>query len=341
MSQNYYQTLGIPETASAEEIKAAYRKLAMKYHPDRNPGDPTAKESFKNITAAYDILSDPEKKRQYDSPTEVFVDDIFAHRAAKAAVGENVQVVVDVTLADLLTGVQKEVTYHTHRPCATCQGSGGAYVVCERCGGKGSTVINTATHGLHIHATCHTCHGQGRMFAKMCNNCNGAGLNHDCDQQTVTVNIPAGMRDTNVLMFNGEGHPNRFGAKRGRLQVRIRIKEHPFFTRLDNGDLGCKVPVSFSQLILGDDIDVPLLNGSMASLKVPAGTQSGRKFRLPGFGLPVENRTGHLYVELMAETPVKLKDDMIGLLEKMTRFDNDAEMYPQLAAYRIMTKGSK
>ena len=333
-----YETLGVSRSAAVEEIKTSYRKLAMKYHPDRNPGDAAAEESFKEISQAYDILIDPEKRAAYDrygyaafqgpgggpgagfhDPFDLFREvfgsgggGIFEHffggsgGGGDQARGADLRYDLEIKLEEAARGVEKEIEIRKTGRCSACGGSGGgpgAHLhTCPTCRGRGQVI---ATRGFfQVAQPCPRCHGAGEMFDHPCKVCRGDGRAEITTR--IKLKIPAGIEDGSRLRSGGNGEAGLRGAASGDLYVVVHIREHAVFAR-DGDDLFCEMPVSFVIAALGGEINVPTLEGK-ASIKVPAGTQNGTVFKLRGKGMPHLRGSGQgqLLVRAVVEVPTKL-----------------------------------
>jgi molecular chaperone DnaJ len=335
----YYEVLQVTKTASEAEIKKAYRKLAMKFHPDRNPDDPEAEEKFKEINEAYDVLSDPQKRAAYDQFGHAGVDgsaggggggfgggfgdfsdifgDIFGGGFRRGPEpGNDLQYELSISLEEAVKGTKVDIRIPTKEICEACHGTGaepGTEVeTCPTCGGQGQVRVQQGFFA--VAQTCPTCHGTGKKIKTPCKVCHGEGYVHDT--KTLSVNIPAGVDTGDRIRLQGEGEAGEPGAPNGDLYVRIRVKRHPIFER-DGNTLYCELPISFTKVALGGTIEVPTLDGK-AELKIPAGTQSGQRFKLTGKGVKSvrSSRVGDLIVQVNVETPVKLTSEQKELLEK-------------------------
>ncbi len=331
----YYETLGCAKSASIEEIKGAYRKLAKECHPDRNPGDKTCEHRFKEISEAYDVLKDGEKRAAYDrfghaafehgggrpngfgfdfasSFTDVF-DDLFGEfmggrRARRQNRGGDLRYNLEITLEEAYGGKSAEIRVNSAVPCEACGASGAEAgskpETCPGCSGAGK--VRAQQGFFTIERTCPNCRGSGRFIRNPCKPCQGSG--HVRKERTLSVNIPAGVEEGTRIRLTGEGEAGLNGGPPGDLYIFISIAPHAIFQR-DGQDLHCRAPVSFVTAALGGSIEVPTADGGRAKVALPEGTQSGRQFRLRGKGMPVlrgGGMVGDLYVEIMVETPVKL-----------------------------------
>lgn len=352
-TKDFYETLGVARSAGDDEIKKAYRKLAMKYHPDRNPDNKEAEEKFKEIQKAYDTLSDPQKKAAYDQYGHAAFEqgmgggaggfggfgggfggaqgfdfsDIFSQMFGGAGgggrqpnyQGADLQVGVEITLEEAAQGIKKRINIPTYEECDVCHGSGAkpgtSTSTCSTCHGSGTVHIRQAI--FQVQQTCPTCHGTGKEIKDPCVKCRGEGRTKT--SKTVEVTIPAGIDDGQRIRLSGEGEPGQHGAPAGDLYVNVRVKEHKIFER--NGlDLHCELPISFAVAALGGEVEVPTLDGRV-KLNIPKETQHGRRMRVKGKGIKSlrSSATGDLYCHIVVETPVNLTDRQKELLEEFER----------------------
>jgi molecular chaperone DnaJ len=360
--RDYYEVLGVTKTATVEEIKRSYRRLAMKYHPDRNQGDAEAEIKFKECAEAYEILSDDGKRRRYDQfghsgvqgahdfshmdVGDIFsmFDDIFGGLGgfggrggggvrARAARGFDLETQVELSLEDVATGVERTIEFEKQDLCPKCSGTGAkegsAPVVCPQCGGQGRIAQQGFGGMFRMVTTCPNCRGRGSVIRDHCPSCGGTG--RQLKKQVVSVKIPAGVHEGQAVRIQGQGEPGEAGSPAGDLHVYIAIKPHPIFSR-HNNDLVCQVPVSFTQAALGGSVKVPTLKG-LENLDLPAGTQHGEVFKLKGRGLPDirSYRNGDQVVQIWVEIPKKLNEKQKQLLREFasTLDDADGKVMPQ------------
>lgn len=342
---DYYESLNVARDASADEIKRAYRKCAMKYHPDRNPGDAEAEKKFKQCAEAFEVLSDPEKRQRYDrygheglrgagmhdfsgmNATDIFsmFEDLFGDLGGafggrrggggpRAHRGYDLETEIDITLDDVLAGATREVEFTRQDICETCEGSGAKPgtepVVCSTCGGQGRVAIRQGF--FQMVRTCPECQGTGKIIVDKCTDCHGSGRRPK--QRKIEVKTPPGIHDGQVIRVPGEGEPGSPGAPRGDLHVVVNIKPHQIFER-DGNDLVLTMPIGFSQAALGGKVKVPTLT-DQREMTISKGTQHGQTFRLSGEGLPDlrSGRRGDLVVRVTIEIPRKLTEKQEQLL---------------------------
>lgn len=357
MSQkDFYEILGVARSASEDEIKKAYRKLAMQHHPDRNPDDKKSEDKFKEVQKAYAILSDPEKRAAFDQYGHAGVDpnmgagggggfsggsnfdfgafgDIFGDifgggggaRQPQNQRGADVRYDLEITLEEAAHGCKKKIRIPTHEPCDLCHGSGAkpgtSPEICSTCGGSGQVHIRQAI--FQIQQTCPTCHGSGKEIKNPCVKCHGAGMLKT--SKTLEVNIPAGVDTGSRIRLTGEGEPSANGGGTGDLYVITHVKAHKVFQR-DGMDLHCEFPINFITAALGREIEVPTLDG-MAKMKIPAETQSGKVFRLRNKGIKSirGSNVGDLYCHVIVETPIHLTDRQKELLQEFEQISTGQE----------------
>lgn len=338
---NPYEVLGVPRSATDAEIKKAYRRLALETHPDRNPGDESATERFKEIQAAHDILGHPDKKAEYDmygsmgdaprgpqgkpfnSVFNDFFNNMFNQGAQRQVNGAHIQIECPLDLEEVLVGGTKEVKYERARLCETCRGSGGEEVVCEHCEGKGTKVI----HGqaMTVKTTCHACEGRGKVVGESCQDCTDGFM--EPEEDTATFNFPKGVESGMRFVFRGKGHPSPDpDGQPGNLYVIAAVRPHEFFERLPHGNVLLEVPVTYTQLVLGHEMEVPTLHGKV-QFKIPPGTQSDTKFRLKEQGLPTFKDRRALYsigdqiVEVRLEVPKDLSEEQKKIIEELAQLE--------------------
>ena len=339
--RDYYEVLGVQRDASEEELKKAYRRCAMKHHPDRNPDDPEALARFKECKEAYEVLSDGGKRRMYDQHGhaafehgmgggnagpgfhdvgDIFGDifgNIFGGGGARQAPrrGADVGYVMELDLEEAVAGVEKKIELPTLSACMVCSGSGsedGRIETCSTCQGRGQVRMQRGIFAMQ--QPCPHCGGRGQVIVNPCKACHGNGRVHD--EKTLAVKVPAGVDSGDRIRLAGEGEAGPAGAPPGDLYVEIRVRAHELFER-DGDDLHCEVPIRISQAALGDTVRVPTLGGE-AEIRVPAETQTGKVFRLRDKGVKsVRSRgPGDLYCKVVVETPVNLTTEQRELLEK-------------------------
>ncbi len=347
IKKDYYEILGVSRDASDEEIKRAYRKLALQYHPDRNPGDKEAEEKFKEISEAYEVLSDPEKRRIYDmygheglegkgystgfsDIDEIFstFDDIFEdlfgfrtstrrRRRARPRRGRDLRYDIEITLEEAYKGTEKEISFERLEPCPECNGIGGKNrITCPSCGGMGQI---TRSHGFfHISTTCTRCNGEGYIFAEPCPECRGSGVVRK--KRKINIKIPPGVDTGSQLRIRGEGEPGEYGAAPGDLFIVIHVKEHGFLKR-EGEHLYCEIPVSFIHAILGNKISIPFIGDEEVEVEIPPGTQPESIIKVPGKGMPKlgSEKRGDLFVKIHVLLPKKLTSKQRELLEEFAK----------------------
>lgn len=338
MKRDNYEVLGVDRNASEQDIKKAYRKLARQYHPDVNPGNKEAEEKFKEVTDAYDVLSDPEKRARYDQfghadPGQGGFDaggfgDIFdmffggggGQRRNGPQRGSDLRYAMTLTFEEAVFGVEKEIQVPRDETCMDCQGSGAAPgthpTTCSQCQGTGQVKVTQRTPFGQIQTarTCPTCHGEGRTVSSPCSTCHGQGKVRKV--KTLKINVPEGSEDGLNLRLSGDGEAGTKGGPPGDLYIVLQVKPHKFFER-DGNDVYCEIPITFVQAALGAEIDVPTLDG-VVKMKVPEGTQTSTIFRLRGHGVPRRRGTGRgdQHVRVVLTTPTKLNDKQKKLLRE-------------------------
>ena len=356
----YYETLGVERTASDADLKAAFRKLAMQHHPDRNPGDKDCEHRFKEINEAYDVLKDGDKRAAYDrfghaafehggnshhgfgddfaSAFSNIFDDLFGMgrqrgRGSGRERGADLRFNMEITLNEAFSGKTAQIRLPTSVTCEVCSGSGAKAgtkpKACAMCGGQGKV---RHTQGFFtLERTCPTCHGRGQVIDSPCASCEGSG--RVTRERTLSVNIPAGVEDGTRIRLAGEGEAGVRGGPPGDLYIFLGIGAHEIFQR-DGADLHCRVPVSMVTASLGGEFEVPAMDGSKSRVKVPHGTQSGRRFRLPGKGMPVlrSKQTGDMYVQVIVETPQNLSKRQRELLTEFEKLSSN-ETQPESTGF--------
>ena len=364
--RDYYEILGVQRNASAEELKKSYRKLAIQFHPDKNPGDKKAEDKFKELSEAYETLSDDKKRRMYDQfghaasnmggggggpfggggPGGADFGDIFGdifgdlfggggqgrgrggRGARRGRAGSDLETQVDITFEEAFKGVEKVITLNKRSECETCHGSGAKPgtqpETCKVCAGRGEVTFQQGFFA--VSRPCTHCHGTGQIIPSPCTTCRGAGKVKKTSQLSVT--IPAGIDTGQRLKLTNEGEPGDHGGPSGDLYIVINVLDHDFFKR-DGAEVICDVPITFVHAALGAEIDVPTLDGKVA-MKIPAGTQSHKVFRLKGKGLPHLGRHGRgdQLVRVMVEIPTKLSNEQIEVLKRFESLENDGKSHP-------------
>lgn len=360
--KDYYTTLGVSRSASSAEIKKAYLKLAKKYHPDANKGDAESEKKFKDISAAYDVLKDEQKKAAYDTyGHDAFnqghgasghrssgfhgadINDIFGDffgdfmggrrrsrsRDSSKFKGSDLRYNIEITLEEAFTGVDKEINFTAETTCKTCNGSGtkesGETISCFKCSGLGTVMSQQGF--FTVEQPCDKCHGEGEIIKDPCNSCNSTG--RTSQNRTLIVNIPAGVENENRIRITGEGEAGIRGNKAGDLQVFVSVKNHDTYM-VENGNLHCKLPLNFTKAALGGEVEIPTIEGGKLTLKIPAGIETGEKLRLRGKGMSKlrSSERGNLYAHAYVETPKKLTPKQKELLEELDKeFSNKNSDY--------------
>jgi len=340
---DYYSTLGTARDASADDLKKAYRKLAMQFHPDRNPGDKQAEARFKEVSEAYDVLKDEQKRAAYDRYGHAAFEngggqaggfdfggaglgDIFDQmfgqfgggRGRGPRAGSDIRAAVEIDLADAFAGTKAQLRVPTRVSCEACAGTGSesrdrAAETCPTCGGAGKVRMQQGF--FLVERTCVTCGGRGHTIKNPCRICQGNGTVQR--ERTLSVQIPAGVEDGTRIRLSGEGEAGGPGAQPGDLYVHVGIRPHEIFQR-DGANIFCRVPLRMTQAALGTEVEVPAIDGTKARVKIPAGTQTGEQFRLRGKGFSVlrSAQRGDMYIQVAVETPQSLTRRQRELLEE-------------------------
>ena len=342
-----YDVLGLERSATADELKSAYRKLAARHHPDKNPDNPAAHQHFKEINAAYEILKDPNKRAMFDrfgaagvgaagrggsgpfggmpfDVSELHIDGLFGDllEALGIKVGEkrDLQHTVEISFEEAAFGCTKKVTYERLGRCDECHGSGAAAGTksdsCSACGGRGRVRVQQGVLPIAVERNCPQCHGRGSVASTPCKSCRGAGLR--TTPHTIDVDIPAGIESGSTRRVAAAGHVSKAGRKPGDLELLVHVRAHPFFKR-SGDDIHCALPITFAQACLGDEIEIPTLDGK-GTMRVPPGTQPGTVLRVRGKGLPrrITGGRGDQLVEVQIEVPTELNDKQRELVTQLS-----------------------
>jgi molecular chaperone DnaJ len=364
--RDYYEILGVTRTVSDVELKAAYRKLAMQHHPDRNPGDAECEHKFKELSEAYDVLKDGDKRAAYDrfghaafeqggvgggghgfgadfaSTFSDIFEDLFGMGGGRRGGrgqgqgrerGSDLRYNMEITLEEAYDGKTAQIRIPTSVTCEVCSGSGAKAGTkpkpCATCGGAGK--IRHAQGFFTLERTCPACNGRGQVVDDPCPSCAGAG--RVTRERMLSVNIPAGVEDGTRIRLAGEGEAGLRGGPPGDLYIFLSLAQHEFFQR-DGADLHCRVPISMATAALGGEFEVPAIDGSKARVKVPGGTQTGQRFRLSGKGMPVlrAKQTGDLYVQVAVETPQNLTKRQRELLTEFQKLSSE-DTQPESAGF--------
>jgi molecular chaperone DnaJ len=363
--RDYYEVLGVSRTCTGQELKSAFRKLALQHHPDKNPGDQASEEKFKECSEAYEVLADADKRARYDrfghqapggfgpgpfdqgfsgNINDIFGDifgEIFGQRQRTQrggkARGADLRYNLEISFTEAAFGSEAKVKIPRHKQCATCLGSGAkpgtTAKTCAACHGSGELRM---TQGFfQISRTCGTCAGSGKVVTDPCTACRGAGKVES--ESVLTVKVPPGVDTGTRLKLTSEGEPGERGGPPGDLYVVVHVQEHPIFLR-EETEVICEVPISFTQAALGATIDVPTLDGKV-KMKIPAGTQSGKVFRLRGKGIPQLNgyQRGDQHVRVTVEVPEKLSRKQRELLEQFAASEGE-DTHPQSKSFFAKVK---
>ena len=367
MAKDFYETLGVEQDAGADELKKAYRKLAMQYHPDRNPDDKEAEKKFKEVNEAYDILKDDQKRAAYDrfghaafenggpgpgagggfggggfSGFADIFDEMFGDfgaaagggRRTSAMQGSDLRYNMDISLNDAFEGRKTQIRVPTSVTCETCDGSGAeegkSPVTCQTCGGRGR--VRAQSGFFTVERTCHACGGQGQVIEDPCKTCGGQGRVHR--EKTLSVNIPAGVEDGTRIRLSGEGEAGMRGGPPGDLYIFIHVKPHRLFQR-DGANIHCKVPIPMTTAALGGQIEVPTIDGKRARVTIPEGTATGHQFRLKDKGMTVlrTKSRGDMFVQVFVETPQRLTKKQKELLKEFQEDTGDKKHNPESAGF--------
>jgi len=357
--KDYYEVLGVIKSASAEEIKKAYRKLALKYHPDKNKGDKTAENKFKEASEAYHVLSDKERRSNYDqfghaafegsggrggfsnfdftsAFSDIFGSDIFedffdgfgstrgrGRRRSSNFRGADLRYDLSISLEDAYNGKKQEINFSSNDKCVTCDGSGAEPgskpVSCSSCGGHGQ--VRSSQGFFTIQQTCPECAGSGEQISNPCKDCRGMGKKQS--RKKIFASIPKGVDDGTRIRLSGKGEAGIRGGGNGDLYIFVSIKNHNIFKRSDE-NLFFEFPISLADSALGTTIEVPTIDGGKAKVKIPPGTQNGKQFRLKGKGMPIIRNRGYgdLYIQAITEVPVSLTKEQKNLLEQFKKLED-------------------
>ena len=368
--EDYYKVLGVEKTATDEELKKAYRRMAKKYHPDANPDNKEAAEAkFKQINEAYEVLSNPQKRKMYDQfgtadPSQGFggaggpfgggsytyttsgfdgfsdifgdLGDLFGFGSGRGssrqtngpAKGADLRYSIDLTFEEAYTGVRKEINITRNEKCPTCSGTGAKAgtkpETCSVCGGKGTvTKMQTTLLGqMRVQTTCSNCNGTGKVIKEPCTTCYGKGTVRK--QAKINVKIPAGIDNDQTVVLRGEGEPGKNGGPNGDIYITVRLKRNSIFTR-QGDNVYCDIPITFTQATLGADLEIPLIDGTKTSYRIPDGTQTGTKFTIRDKGFPNINsgNKGNLIFTVQVQVPKRLTKEQRELLVELAKTMNE------------------
>ena len=370
---DFYEQLGVDRSASAADLKSAYRKLAKKYHPDVNPGDDAAEQKFKQVSEAYEVLKDEQTRAAYDQyghaafengggqggfgggqggfsgfgdMGDIFEEFFGGQRGRRqgrqqAARGSDLRIEIEVTLEEAYEGTERQINLTRAVACDTCAGSGAregsAPTTCGVC--NGHRKVRAQQGFFMVERPCHNCRGTGQVIENPCGDCGGQG--HNQKQRNLTVAVPAGVEDGTRIRLSGEGNAGGPGAAPGDLYTFVGVRPHPILQR-DGADLFCNVPVAFHHAAKGGALNVPLLNGKRVKLNIPSGAQSGQQFRLRGKGMPVLRSRAHgdLYVQIEVEMPSGLNKKQQALLDAFIE-GVDETNYPEVSEFKARTPKSQ
>ena len=364
--RDYYEVLGVNKSANKEEIKKAYRKLALKFHPDKNKGDKAAEEKFKEASEAYHVLSDDKRKSNYDqfghaafqgggqggfgnfdfssSFSDIF-EDVFgdfgdfgfgggrSRRGRTSNRGSDLRYDISIELNDAFTGTEKNISYTTYKKCKTCSGSGAKPgskpTSCNYCNGQGK--VRSSQGFFTIQQTCPECSGEGEKISNPCSSCTGVGKTQS--NETVAVKIPKGVDDGTRIRLAGKGEAGTKGGSNGDLYLFISVEPHSIFKRSEE-NLYYELPISIADAALGATVEVPSIDGGRTKIKIPSGTQSGKQLRLKGKGMPIlrRNITGDLYIRIITEVPTSLTKKQKELLVEFKTLE-DTKSNPLIKSF--------
>ena len=366
--KDYYEVLGLKKTAQKDEIKKAYRKLALKYHPDKNKGDKSSEEKFKEASEAYHVLSDEKRKANYDqfghaafqgsggqsgfgnfdfssSFSDIF-EDVFgdfgdfgfgragqSRRSRSVNRGNDLRYDISINLDDAYNGLEKKINYTTYKKCKTCSGNGSKPgskpSTCSYCAGQGKVRSNQGF--FTIQQTCPECSGEGERISSPCNNCNGMGKTQSND--SVSVKIPKGVDDGTRIRLSGKGEAGNKGGANGDLYLFVSVEPHSIFKRSEE-NLYYELPISIADAALGTTVEVPSIDGGKTKIKIPSGTQSGKQLRLKGKGMPILRRNilGDLYIRILTEVPTALTKRQKELLTEFKNLE-DTKSNPLIKSF--------